>query len=226
MQQTAILIGASGLIGSHIVSQLLDDNSFSRVRLLVRRKLPFEHAKLEQVVLDLNDEGAYREALGNGDCIFSCIGTTQKNVGGDNALYKKIDHDIPLNAARAGIENGFKKFLIVSSVGANASSSTFYLALKGRIEEDLKALPFDSLCLFRPSMILGKRGERRPLEKVMQGVTRMLAFLFLGPLRPYHPVKARDVAAAMIAASKLAPTGIRIFEYREMMQLIGDPRRQ
>lgn len=219
-QQTAVVIGATGLIGTHVVQKLLSDDRFTIVRTLSRRPLVFNHPKLQQKIVNFNDLNDFKTKLGEGDTIFSCIGTTQKNVKGNNKEYKKIDYDIPLQAAKAGVLQGFKKISIVSSVGADAASSNFYLQLKGKIENDIKALPFESVSIFRPSMLLGQRMVKRRFEKILQGSIKFISGFMIGALQKYHSIYAKDVAEAMIAESKQDNTGIHIFEYKEIMHLI------
>ena len=219
-ERTAVVIGASGLIGGHLVTGLLQDSYFHTVRILVRRTLPFKHAKLQEEIVNFDDIEDYKNKFGKGDSIFCCIGTTQKKVKGDTAAYEKIDHDIPVNAAAIGITLGYKNFTIVSSVGADSSSSNFYLRLKGRIENDITKFAFNSISIFRPSMLLGNRKERRPAEKIVQVLMKGLSFVFIGSLNKYHPIEAKDVASAMIAQSKKPEPGIHIFEYQEIMNLL------
>jgi uncharacterized protein YbjT (DUF2867 family) len=199
---------------------MLKDDYFGIVRVLVRRGLAFNHPKLQQELVDFNDINDYTNKLGKGDIIFCCIGTTQKKVKGDRAAYEKIDHDIPVNAARIGSTQGYKKFLIVSSVGADPSSTNFYLQLKGKTENAVKQFAFDTISIFRPSMLLGKRKERRPAEKIGQVLMQVFSFMLIGSLNKYHPIKARDVAKAMVAESKQTQPGIHIPEYKEIMKLI------
>ena len=220
-EQTAVIIGASGLIGNHLVKQMLFDEYFSTVRVLVRRGLAVSHPKLQQVITDFNDLDSYTDKFGTGDIIFCCVGTTQKKVNGDKVAYERVDHDIPVNAAQIGIDNGFKKILIVSSIGANAVSNNFYLRLKGKTENAVKQFPFRSISIFRPSMLLGKRTEARPAEKAGQILMQAFSFLFVGSLKKYHPVKAEDVAKAMITGSKKEEAGIHILEYTEMKKLFS-----
>ena len=215
-EQTAVIIGASGLIGSQLVEKLLQDDVFETVRVLVRRRLAFNHPKLQQEIVDFNILEDYKNKFGTGDSIFCCIGTTQKKVKGNKTAYEQIDHDIPVHAAQIGMANGFKKFLIVSSAGADGSSSNFYLRLKGKTENDIKQCAFDTICIFRPSMLLGKRNEPRPAEKMAQLFMQTLSFLFIGPFKKYHPVRASVVAKAMIDESKKNDRGIFILEYKEM----------
>jgi len=219
-EQTALVIGATGLIGNFVVQELLNDDSFAKVRVLVRRKLNIKNKKLEQQLANFNDINDYAEKFGFGDVIFCCIGTTQKQVKGDKTRYEKIDFDIPINAARMGVVNKFKKFLIVSSVGANESSSNFYLKLKGRTENALQQFSFQSISIFRPSILLGNRKEIRSGEKIMQSIMKNISFLFFGSYKKYRAIYASDVAKAMVKKSKLNDQGIFILDYTEMMELI------
>lgn len=218
-EQEAVVIGASGLIGSQLIDLLLADDHFRTVRILVRKKLDLDHPKLQQQVTDFTNEIDYTSNLGKGDSIFCCIGTTQKNVKGDKAAYEKIDHDIPVNAARIGSENGFKQFLIVSSVGAKPAARNFYLQLKGKTERDIRQYPFQCISIFRPAMLLGKRMEKRRGEKILQSMMQALSFLLVGGLSKYHPVSGRDVAAAMIAQCKQSKNGVHILEYKQIKEL-------
>ncbi len=220
-EQTAVIIGASGLIGNHLVQQMLLDDHFDTVRVLVRKVLPIIHPKLQQEIVNFNDIDDYSNKFGKGNSIFCCIGTTQKKVKGDNEAYEKVDFDIALNAAKIGVENDFKKFLIVSSAGANSNSKNFYLRLKGKIENALKVIPFYSISIFRPGQLLGKRNEYRSGEQFIQGATKFISHFLIGSLQKYHSIKASDVAKAMIAESKNSKPGINILEYKEMISAIS-----
>lgn len=216
---TAVIIGATGLTGNLVLEELLRDNDFKTVRILVRRTVKIIHPKLEQEIINFNDLDDYTKKFGEGDVIFCCIGTTQKKVKGDKELYKQIDYDIPINAAAIGIAKGFKKFLIVSAIGANENSSNFYVSLKGKIENALKQFHFDSLDIFQPSLLNGNRNETRVLEKMMQGVMDIVSFLFLGPLKKYHAIGADNVAKSMVYAAKQNKSGVRYYTYQEMMEM-------
>lgn len=219
-ERTAVVIGASGLIGSHVLNILLEDDYYNHIRILVRKELPFIHQKLEQRIVNFDDVYDFKNQLGKGDVIFCCIGTTQKRVKGDNVAYEKIDHDIPVNAAQIGYSSGFKKFVIVSSVGANENSSNFYLRLKGKTETDIKKIPFEYIGIFRPSMLLGKRNEVRRFETILQGSLKLISGFLFGSLQKYHSINAHDVAKAMVAESKKEKSGIQFYEYKEMMKII------
>ena len=216
---TAVVLGATGLTGSLLLQELLKDKDYKTVRILVRRNVNVSHPKLEQEIVDFNDIDDYTKKFGEGDVIFSCIGTTQKNVKGDKALYEKIDLDIPVNAAKIGISKNYKKFLIVSAIGANENASNFYLRLKGRTEKTLKEIPYVSLSIFQPSLINGKRNENRTGESIAQTVMDLLSFLLLGPLEKYRSIGANNIARAMVNESKQQRTGVNYYRYNEMMDL-------
>ena len=219
--QTAVVIGATGLTGSHVVRQLLDDGAFNEVVVLVRGNFTLVHPKLNVRVVDFNDLTDYKTKLGKGSAIFCCIGTTQKKVKGDMAAYRKIDHDIPVNAAILGKQAGFNTLLLVSAIGANPQASNFYLKLKGEVDEEVSSAGLASVNIFRPSLLLGKRNEKRLGEGIMQSIGKGLSFLLVGGLKKYKPIESNDVAKAMIAAAKNATPGNHVYEYKEMMELIG-----
>ncbi len=211
--QTAVVIGATGLIGSALVEKLLQDDAFSSVRILVRRPIAVQHPKLETCITDFSDYELYRKNLGKGDCIFSCIGTTNANVKGDKMLYRSIDFDIPVNAARFGSEAGFTQYLLVSAMGANVHSRIFYSRLKGEVEEVIATFPFDSLHIFRPSLLTGDRKEKRLGEMI--GTVIFRTFSFLIPSK-YKAIEGKAVANAMVRAAKEKKPGLNVYDYTAM----------
>lgn len=214
--KTAVLLGATGLIGNHLLQLLLQDDHYSTVRALVRRPLPVIHPKLEVQITNFDDHDNFHRALGKGDTIFCCIGTTMEKVKGDKALYRRIDFDIPVHAAQWGVDNGFSQYLVVSAIGADAKSSNFYLHLKGSMETAIHALPYASLHIFRPSLLLGNREEKRKGEKLAQSIMPALSFMLPGSLKKYRAINATDVAKAMLTAAKSGKAGINVHEYSQM----------
>jgi uncharacterized protein YbjT (DUF2867 family) len=212
--RTAVVLGATGLIGSSLLLQLLADDTFSTVRVLVRRPISIVHPKLEVCITDFSDYEAYRENLGTGDCIFSCIGTTNANVKGDKLLYRSIDFDIPVNAARFGKEAGFTQFLLVSAIGADGRSRIFYSRLKGEVEEMIAGYKFRSLHIFRPSFLLGRKQNERTGENILTNLFRIFSFLI--PSK-YKAINGSTVAKAMLKAAKEEKEGLHIYEYKEMI---------
>lgn len=215
--KTATLIGATGLIGGHILDLLLKDPYYERIKILSRRPLDLRAPKLEVIVLNFTDQEAFKTALQGSDVVFCAIGTTQKKVKGDKDAYRKIDFDIPVHAARFCKELGVAHFLLVSAVGADSSSNNFYLKLKGEVEDQVEALALPSASTFRPSMLLGHREEYRLGEKIGQAVMKPLSFLI--PSK-YKAIEAMDVAKAMVIISKQKTTGFQAYHYSEMKSLV------
>ena len=218
-RQTAVVIGATGLIGSQLVNLLLKDNDFSDVRILVRRPISISHPKLTVQVVDFDNYHGLKEKISTGHSLFCCVGTTQKKVKGDKVAYRKVDFDIPVNSAHAAIENGMKRYLLVSSIGADPGSNNFYLKLKGEAEQAISKLSFESIHFFRPSLLLGDRKEFRAGERIAQVSMKMLSFIFLGRIKKYKPIHSNDVAKAMIAAAKKSAGGVQIHEYDDIVGL-------
>ncbi len=217
---TGVVLGGTGLIGEQLVQQLLNDAVFSKVRILVRRQVKLSHPKLEVEIVNFDNLPEFRHKLGDGDCIFCCIGTTQKKVKGNKTAYRKIDVDIPVNAAKMGKDAGFTKYLLVSAVGADAHSKNFYLRFKGEVEREIADLKFHSFHTFRPSILLGERKEFRLAETIGKGVMQGLSGLFFGNLKKYRGIDAVHVARAMVAAAKSQGKGMYVHHYDDMMQAI------
>ena len=216
-EKTAAIIGSTGLIGGKLLELLLYDNYFNVIRVIVRRPVEFNNPAVRVIVIDFSDEISFKSALSGCDALFCAVGTTQKKVNGDRAAYYKVDYDIPVNAARYCEETGCPVFLLVSSVGADSKSNNFYLKLKGEVEDKIQEMKIASVSVFRPSMLLGKRKEFRFGEEVAKAISTPLSFLF--PSK-YKPVRAENVAGAMIAASKKATPGFNVYHYREMINII------
>jgi uncharacterized protein YbjT (DUF2867 family) len=209
----ATLIGATGLIGSHLLELLLNDEYFDTVRILVRRPFEPDHPKLEKKLVDFSDIESFRLALEDSEVVFCAIGTTQKKVKGNKDTYRKIDYDITVNTARFCKLNGCENFVFVSSVGANSKSNNFYLKLKGEIEEAVAAVGLKNVHIMQPSLLLGKRRESRFGEKIAQRVMPVISFLL--PAK-YKPAKAINVAKAMIRLVKEKQIGLSIATYNEI----------
>lgn len=195
----ATIIGSTGLIGTHLLNLLINNPDYSTVRILIRRPVEFSHPKLEKKLVDFNDMESFRLALEGTEVIFCCIGTTMKKMKGDKEAYRKIDYDIAIHAAQLGKACGCEKFVLVSAVGADSSSRNFYLKLKGETEEGVQASGIESVYILRPSLLIGNRKEFRAGEKLATWLMPLFAFLL--PAR-YRPVKASDVAKAMVNAVK------------------------
>lgn len=205
--KTALLFGATGLVGSQCLKQLLEHPAYKKVITFGRRKVSLNHERLEQHIIDFDKLEDYK-GLFKGHDLFSCLGTTMANAGSKEAFYK-VDFTYAYESARLAAENGVNQILLVSSVGADPDSMIYYSKVKGEIERAVKALPFWAIHLFRPSVLVGDREENRPAEKVgislTQGIDRLTGGNLLGK---YKPAKVEDVAKAMLRAAQKLEDGI------------------
>ena len=215
----AIVLGGTGLVGSHLLDALAADERFDGVVAIVRRPTEKRSPKIEDRVVDFKSADAFREAV-QGDVLFSSLGTTLKKAGSKDAQYE-VDYTFQMRAAVAGRTNGVDAFVLVSSMGANATSSMFYSRMKGELDRDVSALGFPRCRILRPGILDGDRGESRPMEKLGLGAMRGLRFV--SGLKKYRPIHARTVAAAMIAASFLPDPGPLVLEAEELFRLGGAP---
>ncbi|HET6767533.1 MAG TPA: NAD(P)H-binding protein [Chitinophagaceae bacterium] len=213
---TATLVGATGLIGSHLLQALLNDPYFDTVRILIRRPIDITHPKLEKKIVDFNDGDSLLVALSNSDVLFCAIGTTQKKVKGDKDAYRKIDFDIPVKLARFCTMTGCEKFVLVSSAGANSKSMNFYQRLKGETDEAVKEAGPKMIHIMRPSLLLGDRKEFRFGENIGKAVMTALSFLIPDK---YKAIQAKDVGKVMLALAKKNDEGYFIHENAEIRHL-------
>lgn len=215
----AVIVGATGLIGRHLLQFLLSNPTFEKITALNRRNPEISHPKLDNKIVDFQNVENLKQAMGTGDIIFCCVGTTQKKVGRNKDLYREVDYNIPVNLAQAAAKNGFEQYALVSSVGANPNSSNFYLKLKGETEEAVSRHPFKAIHLFRPSILIGKRDEPRLGEELSGRIMQFFSALLLGGYKKYRPVEARVVALALSRLLERKEEGIHIYMYQEIQEL-------
>ncbi|CAN5862085.1 oxidoreductase [soil metagenome] len=215
--RTALLLGATGLVGGHCLNFLLNDESYGRVSVLGRRPLEREHPKLEQHLVDFDRLEDSAELIRAQD-VFCCLGTTIRKAGSQEA-FRRVDFEYPLQSARIAARQETERFLIVTAIGADPGSRIFYNRVKGEVEEAVRALPFESLVILRPSLLMGEREEMRPGERLAEPAMRALSPLMLGPARKYRPIEARKVAAAMVRLAKEGRQGVRIVESDEIARI-------
>jgi uncharacterized protein YbjT (DUF2867 family) len=215
--RTAILLGATGLVGGHCLELLLRDDDYYKVVSLGRRKTAREDAKLEEHVVDFERLEDYSELL-RGNDLFCCLGTTIKKAG-SQAAFRQIDFTYVTESARIASENGTEQCLLVSALGADPRSSVFYNRTKGEVKEQVAKLPFHGAQIFRPSLLLGERAEFRLGERVAEKVMKVFSFLLVGSLKKYRPVHARTVAEAMIKVAKQQPAGVNVFESDRIVEI-------
>jgi uncharacterized protein YbjT (DUF2867 family) len=191
----AIIAGATGLIGSQLLDILLAGGDYDEVLIIVRKKLNIAHTKLTQLVIDFDALADHSSSI-SGDVIFSCLGTTKSKTP-DTGTYYKIDHDYPLQLAKMALQNGIKQFHLVSAVGANPDSKTFYIRMKGETERDISALDLPSVFIYEPSMLTGRNKEKRFVEMFFEGLFTFINPLLNGKWKKYRSVSGATVAKAM-----------------------------
>jgi uncharacterized protein YbjT (DUF2867 family) len=214
----AIVFGATGFIGSHLLRDLLDGPDYAQVIAVVRKPLTLSHPKLTVLIGDLASLPALKPQL-VADEVFIALGTTRKHTP-DEAEYYKIDHDYPVLAAEIAKANGARSVFVVTAVGANAKSGVFYIRTKGEVERDILALGFDHTHIFRPSMILGQRDEDRPRERLLIAAWGLLNPLLLGPADRYRGLTGEEIARAMANAARHQTEKVRIYHWKEMAALL------
>lgn len=211
------LIGGTGLVGRHLLHFLNEDSNIQSIKVLTRRTIAFNSSKIKSAKVDFSDIKSFQKELEGCNVIFCCVGTTNKKVNGNKEAYKKIDFDIPVNAAKIAEKIGCSHFIFISSFGANPKSSNFYLKLKGTSEEIIKKLHIPTILIFRPSFLIGKRSEFRFNEVLGLNLIKPLTFLLPSKMKP---VLAKNVAKSMLIASKMKLLGFHIFYYEEIHQAI------
>jgi uncharacterized protein YbjT (DUF2867 family) len=214
----ALLFGATGFIGSHLLHDLLDSPDYAEVIAVVRKPLTLSHNKLTVLIGDRTSLPALKPQL-VADEIFIALGTTRKHTP-DEAEYYKIDHDYPVLAAEIAKANGARSVFLVTAVGADATSSLFYVRTKGEVERDILALDFEHTHIFRPSMILGQREENRPRERLLIAVWGVLNPLLMGPADRYRGLTGDDIARAIANAARHQTGKVRIYHWKEMAALL------
>ncbi len=215
MKKKALVVGATGLVGSEVVDVLLESGDYEKVIIWVRNPSCMSRAGLEEKIIDFEQIEDYKidEKI---DHVYCCLGTTIKKAKTKDA-FKKVDLEYPLALGRWAVKNGVSQYLLVSSVGADETSKVFYSKTKGQLENGLKELGLNGIKIFRPSLLLGKRKEFRFGESFATVISKFLPFLFWGPMKPYKPVKARDVAMAMYKEAMKEKTGTVIISSNEII---------
>ena len=216
--KTALLFGASGLVGNHLLNQLISNNNYSKIKLFVRSSIDISDPKIEIIQTDFNNLENQREDIKGDNCFF-CIGTTKQNSPDKNE-YRRVELEVPKQIAQIAKSNSVNSFVFVSSGYADPKSSGDYLKFKGEVEEELKRLNFPKLGIMRPSFLLGDRKEKRIGEKIGIFVFKLLSPLFLGTLKKMKPIHSATVAKAMIAITQ-NDSSQTIFESNEISEIIN-----
>ena len=214
--KTALLFGSSGLVGGHLLNQLIKDTNYSKIKLFVRAVPEINNPKVEIIKTDFDNLQNHKEDIIGDDC-FVCIGTTKKNAPNRDE-YRRIELDVPKEIAQIAKSNLINSFIFVSTLYANPKSSGDYVKFKGLVEEELKRLNFPKLAIMRPSFLMGDRKEKRASETIGIFVFKLLSPLLLGPLKKMNPIHSETVARTMIAVvqNDIQQT---IFESNEIVQI-------
>ncbi|MEZ2413584.1 NAD-dependent epimerase/dehydratase family protein [Muriicola sp. E247] len=194
--KTAIILGVTGLTGGLLLNKLLDDERYSGIKAFSRSSTGITHPKYEEYLGNLLDLKQFSSKF-TADEVYCCIGTTKSKTP-DKEKYRKIDHGIPVEAARLCVKYNIDTFVVMSSLGANPNSSVSYSKIKGEMEEAVLELGIPQTYILQPSLISGKRGEKRRGEKIAKIVFAVLNVFLIGPLRKYRSISAEDIAKAMV----------------------------
>ena len=216
--KTALLFGSSGLVGGHLLQELLTSNNYKKIKLFIRSNLNINDQKVEIINVDFKNLDKNRNDINGDDCFF-CIGTTNKNTPDKNE-YRRVEFNIPVDIANIAKSNSIKSFIYVSSGYANSKSSGAYLRNKGEVEEELKKLNFDNLKIMRPSFLLGNRKEQRIGEKIGIVIFKLFSPLFILGLKKMRPIESKVVAKAMVILANM-DSEKTIFEANEIKDLVN-----
>jgi len=210
----AVLFGSTGLTGGCILDLLKYDSDFKSIIVVSRKNLTHSSNKISNKVIDFSDPVEIESCIKQDSIVFSCIGTTQAQVKGDKKKYREIDFDITLNIANACKKLNAKKFLFISSGGANSSSSNFYLKLKGEIEDAVMKVKNNSIFILKPSLLLGRRNNSRFIENIGQIIMPLFSILLPESIKA---IEATTVAKCMLELSKSELSNLNIIENKEIL---------
>ena len=208
--KTALVFGASGLVGGHLLEDLAQNENYQKVKSFGRRKLGVNDGKTEEIVIDFNNMSESGHLI-KGNDVFICLGTTIKAAGSQEA-FRKVDFEYVYQAAQIAVQNGASQILLVSSAGADANSSIFYNKVKGEIEDAIKQMPFWAVRIFQPSLLLGDREKKRFTEEIGQSIGRFLNRFTTDLFDLYQPVEAENVARAMVVAAQELEGGEKVYQ--------------
>lgn len=214
VMKTALVFGATGQTGVLLTDYLLSHPDYGTVKIIVRASTGKEHPKLKELVNPLRDPELIQNEI-RGDVLFCCLGTTIRKAGSQEA-FKRVDYELPVSLAKIAKRNAIPCMVTISSVGATANSSNFYIRTKGQMEEDIAALGIDKTVFVRPSLLLGKREETRFGELIGKWIMTLFNPLFIGKLKRYKAIPSSTVAKAMIRLAGDNEKGLRFVENEEL----------
>jgi uncharacterized protein YbjT (DUF2867 family) len=215
--KTALIAGATGLVGSSLLRQLLKENYYHKIIVLVRKNIDTKDSRVVQQVVDYNKLTQYANEM-RADDVYCTLGTTIKKAGSQEA-FKKVDYEYPLALGKIAKQNGAQKFIIVTALGSDAKSPIFYNKVKGEIEDQLKSLKLPHLFILQPSLLVGDRKENRPGEKVAIVASKVFNHLFFGSLKKYRSINIEVVAFGMIHATRHFQEKVRVIMSDEIQEI-------
>lgn len=195
--KTALIAGATGLVGGELLRLLLANDQYSKIISIGRRRVQLEHPKLTQHIVDFSK---LDKMVFNANTVFCCLGTTIKKAG-SKEVFRKVDFEYPKLLAQHSLNIGATSFHLISAMGADTNSRIFYNKVKGKIENEINSSSFKQTHVYRPSLLLGSRTEKRLMEGISKFVMKSLGFLFVGSLKNYKAIDATKVAQCMIQSS-------------------------
>lgn len=216
-RKSAMVVGATGLVGSELLKILLESDYYRTIVSLSRKAPDIEHPSLVKLIVDFDRLEEMEELISATD-IYCCMGTTIK-LAGSKANFHKVDFTYPVEVAKIALKNEAENFFLITAMGAKKSSSIYYNRVKGEVEEAIKGLGFPGTHIFRPSLLLGDRRETRNGEKFAQKLGKTMPFLFSGPLSKFRPIEAKDVAKGMFSLAQKCVKGINVVESEEIKKL-------
>ena len=211
----AIVIGATGMVGTQLIKQLIENETYSEIVSLVRRSSGITHPKLKEQIINFDEPENWSNVV-TGDVLFSTLGTTLAQAKNKEAQFE-VDFTYQFTVAKIAAKNGVSNYVLISSAGANSNSIVFYTSMKGKLEDAVKRLPFNVISIIRPGQLAGDRTEKRTSEKI--GLSVMHFINKLGMMKRYKPICAHKVARAMINAAEKKESGTytldKVFELAE-----------
>ena len=216
-QKVALLAGASGFVGRMALDLLLDASDISRVFAVTRRPLGREHPRLANRIVQFDRIESQLKGLICQIALCS-LGTTIREAGSEQA-FRQVDIDTVVAFARAAKAAQVQRFVVVSSAGADPQSKNFYLRTKAEMEQALAGMGFPSLDILQPSVLLGWRGEVRPLELTASMLMPLVNPFLTGKREPYRGIPARTVAAAMVGVTRSSRRGVQRYTYSTIQAL-------
>lgn len=215
--KTAVVVGATGLVGNALTHLLLQDSRIAKVRILVRKPTGLVHSNLEEYVVDFDQPDEWKRLV-RGEALFSCLGTTIRKAGSQEAQYK-VDYKYQFEIAQTASRNGVLNYALVSSSGASVNSKFFYPRMKGELERDVLKLNFNHIHIIRPGMLCGPRKEFRLTERMAIPIVRAISLI--PGLKKYKPIEDKIVAKALINAVFTEAEPKKIYELEQVFELAG-----